>query len=97
MYGILLSALNVVLGFVLRSIVVKFAVFFALFFITTEFVQVLVSSGLLPSASSLNGALGGIPSGVWYFLDLFNFSMGFSALLSAWVTRFIIRRIPVIG
>lgn len=97
MFGIVLSALNAALAWLVRSVLVKFVVFFGLFFITTEFVQVLQSSGLLPSASSLNGVLGGIPAAVWWFLDLFNFSMGFSALLSAWVTRFIIRRIPVIG
>ena len=97
MFGIVLSALNSVLGFVLRSVIAKFFVFFALFFITTEFVQVLSSSGLLPNASSLNSVLNGIPSDVWYFLEVFNFSTGFSALVSAWATRFSIRRIPVIG
>lgn len=97
MFGIVLSALNSVLGFVLRSVIVKFAVFFGLFFITTEFVQVLTASGLLPSAQSLHGLFSGIPSGVWYFLDLFSFAVGFPALLSAWATRFIIRRIPIIG
>lgn len=97
MFGILLSAFNSVLAFVLRSVLVKFVVFFGLFFVTTEFVQVLTSSGLLPSASSLSGVMGGVPAGVWYFLDLFSFSTGFSALISAWVTRFIIRRIPIIG
>jgi hypothetical protein len=97
MFGILVSAFNVALGFIFRSIIVKFVVFFALFFVVTEFVAVLQSSGLLPSAASLNGVMAGIPAGVWYFLDLFNFSMGFSACVSAMATRFIIRRLPVIG
>ena len=97
MYGILLSAFNSVLTFVLRSVLVKFVLFFGLFFVTTEFIQVLSASGLLPSATSLSGVMGGVPSAVWYFLDLFSFSVGFSALLSAWVTRFITRRIPLIG
>ncbi len=95
MFGIVLSALNAALGFVFRSVLVKFVVFFALWFITTEFVGAIGS--LLPNASSLSGALGGIPGGVWYFLDLFNVSAGVPILLSAWATRFIIRRIPVIG
>lgn len=95
MFGIVLSALNVVLGFIFRSVVVKFGVFFGLFFITTEFIAILTS--LLPDSSSLASALGGIPSGVWYFLDLFNVTAGIPLLLSAWATRFIIRRIPVIG
>jgi hypothetical protein len=95
MFGILLSAFNVILGFVFRSLIVKFVMFFALFFVTTEFIQILV--GLLPDGSALSGALGGIPASVWYFLDLFNVSGGIPLLVSAWVTRFIIRRIPVIG
>lgn len=95
MFGIFLSALNVFLGFLLRSVLVKFATFFALFFITTEFISLL--SGLLPDSSALGGALGGIPGDVWYFLDLFNVSYGIPLLLSAWSLRFIIRRIPVVG
>ncbi|EJL85639.1 hypothetical protein PMI16_03419 [Herbaspirillum sp. CF444] len=95
MFGIVLSALNVVLAFVVRSIIVKFVVFFGLFFITTEFIAVI--SNILPTGADLSAALGGLPGDVWYFLDLFNVSAGIPVLLSAWVTRFIIRRIPVIG
>ena len=95
MFGIVLSALNVVLGFVLRSVIVKFVLYFGLFFITTEFIALLTP--MLPDGSALSTALGGIPASVWYFLDLFNVSAGIPILLSAWVTRFIIRRIPIIG
>ncbi len=95
MFGIVLSALNAALAFLVRSILVKFVVYFALFFITTEFIGVI--STLLPTGSDLSGALGGISAEVWYFLDFFNVSAGIPVLLSAWVTRFIIRRIPVIG
>ena len=70
MFGIVLSALNVVLGFVLRSIIVKFVTYFALWFITTEFIAVLQGAGILPTAASLTSALGGIGSSMWYFLDL---------------------------
>lgn len=97
MFGIFLSALNAVLAFLVRSVIVKFALFFGLFFITTEFLQVLVSSGLFPSADGISSSLGSIPAGVWYFLDLFNVSAGIPLVLSAYATRFIIRRIPVIG
>lgn len=97
MYGILLSALNVALGFVIRSIVVKSVLYFGLFFIVTEFIQVLSSAGILPNASSVSSSLGGIPAGVWYFLDLFNVSAGIPIIFSAYVARFIVRRIPVIG
>ena len=95
MFGILLSALYSALGFVLRSVLVKFAAFFALFFVTTEFIQLVVP--LLPGASSLTSAFANQAPGVWFFLDLFKVGFGVSACLSAYVTRFIIRRIPVIG
>lgn len=95
MWVLLLAAVNTILGFIFRSVMVKFVVFFALFFIVTEFISLLTP--LLPNATGLSGSLGGIPSGVWYFLDLFNVTAGIPILLSAYVTRFVIRRIPVIG
>lgn len=95
MFGIVLSALNSVLGWVFRSVLVKFILYFGLYFVTVEFTQILIT--LLPTSNSLNGAFSGITAAVWYFLDLFAFSQGMPLLLSAVVTRFIIRRIPLIG
>lgn len=95
MWPLLLAAVNTLLGFVLRTVVVKFLVYSALFFVVTEFLQFLTP--LLPNSGALSNALGGIPATVWYFLDLFNVTAGIPILLSAFVTRFIIRRIPVIG
>jgi hypothetical protein len=95
MYGILLSAFNAVLAFVFRQLVVKFVVLFALYFIIQEFVSVLLS--FLPNPADMSGALGGIASGTWYFLDLFAFSQGAPLVVTALVYRFLIRRIPLIG
>lgn len=97
MFGILSSALNAFLGFIFKTVIIKFVVFFTLFFVVQELTAVLVSN-LLPSGDGgLTGALGGLSSGMWYFLDLMAFSVGFPMVLSAWVTGFIIRRLPVIG
>jgi len=95
MFGILLSAFYTILGFVLRSVLVKFVLYFALFFVTSEFIQLIVPS--LPGASLLTSAFSAQAPGVWFFLDLFKIGFGVSAVLSASVTRFIIRRLPVIG
>ncbi|GAQ30423.1 DUF2523 domain-containing protein [Ralstonia insidiosa] len=97
MFGILVSAANVALGFFLRSIVAKFFLYFALYFFVTEAVPLLQSAHLFPTAASLAGAFGAIGNDVWYFLDLFAFSYGAPLLVSAYVTRFIIRRLPIIG
>ncbi|MFM2466665.1 DUF2523 family protein [Paraburkholderia sp. RL17-368-BIF-A] len=97
MFGILVSAANVVLGFILRSVIAKFFLYFALYFFVTETVSLLQSSHLLPSAASLAGAFGSVGNDVWYFLDLCAFNYGAPLVLSAYVTRFIIRRLPIIG
>lgn len=100
LFAILMSALRTTLGFVLRSVIVKFVTFFALFFVVKEFVNVLVSGGIYPGAtqaSNLSTALGGIPASVWYWLDLFSASTGISTVISAYATRFIIRRVPLLG
>lgn len=95
MYGILLSALNTIMAFVLRQLVVKFVVLFALFFVIEAFVSAL--GDLIPDPSSLTGALGSLSNGMWWFMDLFAFSQGASLVVTAAVYRFLIRRIPLIG
>ena len=95
MFGIFLSALNSVLGWVFRSFLVKFGVFFALYFITSEFVGLIVQ--LIPNTSSVSGTMSAIGSGTWYFLNVFQVTQGLSLVVSAYATRFVIRRIPVIG
>lgn len=95
MFGILFSAINTALGFIFRSFIVKFVLFFALYFVTSEFVPVLMN--LLPDSSFLTSAFLNIPPSVAYFLHLFMIPTGISMVLSAYVTRFIIRRIPIIG
>lgn len=95
MFGILVSALYTVLGFVVRSLLVKFVLFFAVWFVAVEFLPVLVSH--LPGSSVLLGAWASMPPGVAYLLNLFQVPTGLSMALAALVTRFSIRRIPLIG
>lgn len=95
MFSRVLSALFSALAWVFKSAVIKFVLFFGMFFVVTEFVVVLAP--MLPGASSIQGSLAALPSGVWYWLDLFKAPTGLVMCLSAFVTRFIIRRIPVIG
>ncbi len=95
---LLLSLFSGLLGFVFKGIVAKFFVFFALFYVTTEFIPVVIDlfipSSLMPNFNLLFDS---VPSSVWYFLNLIEFPMGFSLIVSALLTRFIIRRLPVIG
>lgn len=96
MYGILLAALQAAAVFLVRQIVVKGVILFAIFAVVAELTTVLV--GLLPTNDGgLASAFASLPSGAWYFLDLFQVTAGVPLVISAYVTRFIIRRFPVIG
>lgn len=97
MWPFLLGAVNWLLSFVLRGVVVKFLTFTAIFYITTEFISVLQTAGIFPSSAGMNSSLLSLPPAVWYFLDLFAVSQGLPMVLSALVSRFIVRRIPFIG
>ncbi|ENX5420922.1 MULTISPECIES: DUF2523 family protein [Morganellaceae] len=95
MYRLIVSAFNFLLGFVLRTLVIKFVVFSALFLIVSEFVPVILN--LLPASSNLPDLINQLPNSVWYFMNLFAVITGLKIVISAFLTRFIIRRIPIIG
>lgn len=95
MFAIVLSALFSIVGWLFRSILVKFVVMFALFFVATSFVAYLAP--MLPGAGAITAAFASIPAGVWWVLDLFQVPTGLKLVLTAYVTRFAIRRMPIIG
>lgn len=95
MFGLITSALNTLLGFVFRTLVIKFVVFFALYFVVQELVKEMAQ--WLPHSTDLITLFTSLPDSVWYFLNLFLLPQGVGMVLSALLTRFIIRRIPVIG
>lgn len=47
--------------------------------------------------SSAGGVFDAIPDGVIYFAQAFQLPAGLSIIVSAYVIRFLIRRIPIIG
>lgn len=95
MFGIVLSALNVALGFVFRGVVVKFGVMFAAWFVAFELVSALVS--YVPSTSAITTAMSSFPPMLWYLLDLARVDIGIPMVLAAMAARFLIRRIPFVG
>lgn len=95
MFGIILSALNVVLKFVYSFAVIKFVVFVALFVVTTGVTTYVIS--LIPDPGGIRQGIASLGSGVLYFVEFFGLDVGINAVLSAYATRFIIRRIPLMG
>jgi len=95
MFGILVSAFNTLLGFLFRQAVLKFIVFTILLLVVRELFSAL--SSLLPKSTNIQDLFNELPSSVWYFLDLFQAPTGITLCISAYVTKFIIRRLPVVG
>jgi hypothetical protein len=95
MYGILLSALNAVLGFVLRGVIIKFGVMFAAWWIAVELISALVA--YVPSTAAISTAMASFPPLLWYVMDLMRVDIGIPMVLAAMSTRFLIRRIPFVG
>ena len=98
MGGLILRLFSGFLGFVFKGNVAKFFVFFALFFITTEFIPVVIEL-FIPENLRVNfqTLFNNLPSDMWYFLELLKVPFGVTLFISAMLARFIIRRIPVIG
>lgn len=92
------SLLSKLLGFIFKKSVVKFWALGLLYFIVLDFVPTLISwTGADALLNDVFAMFGNIPSGVGYFLSAFNLGFGVKLIVSAYITRFLIRRIPVIG
>ena len=98
MGGWIVTLFSGFLGFVFKRLVAKVFVFFALFFITTEFIPVVIEL-FIPENLRVNfqTLFNNLPSDMWYFLELLKVPFGVTLFISAMLARFIIRRIPVIG
>lgn len=64
----------------------------ALAAILTGFLDVTIGSIM-----NLPSLLGALPNDFLFYFDVFEFDVGIALLLGALITRFLIRRIPVIG
>lgn len=98
MWNVFVSALFRVVSWLLGASTIKWIVGGLLVFGIAPLFDILMS--FLPSwfsSSSIASAGAGIDSGMWYFIDYFNVSYCLSLTMAAYVTRFLIRRIPFIG
>ncbi len=94
MYGIVVAAVNSALVFIFRGVVLKTVLFFGLYYVVSGLIAYV--SAKLPTAD-LDGLFNDMPDFFMYFFQVFEGATGFSMLLSAWILRFMIRRVPVIG
>lgn len=87
-----------IVSWLLREVVVKFTIMTALF-VVLAFLVPKAASLISPwlETSDLSNSFADLSPGIWFFLDFFDLGYGVPLLISAGVTRFLIRRLPVIG
>lgn len=94
MFDRFLSALWAVVTWIFDAGKVKWIVGTGVVYMATAFLELVIS--YIP-AHDLSAAFSLIPPDLYYFLNLFEFDFGFGICMSALVSRFIIRRLPVVG
>lgn len=83
---------------IFRDVVVKFLVFAAVFALVAFLVPKAIGYlGSFINPNGLGSAFSVVSPGVWFFLDFFQLGYGLPLVISAYVSRFLIRRLPVIG
>jgi hypothetical protein len=77
---------------------IKFVGFTFLFSIVSFLISKLTDY-LTPyvGVNGLNSAFLGLTPNTWYFVNIFNLAYGVPLIIGAFVIRFLIRRIPIIG
>ncbi|EEC0439665.1 DUF2523 domain-containing protein [Salmonella enterica] len=95
MFAVILSALNTLLAFVLRRVVIKFVLFGALYWLCTEIPPLLAAH--FPDVTVIQRLFNQLPDSMIYFINYFYLTQGIMALISALFVRFFIRRIPFLG
>lgn len=82
----------------LRAVIIQFLVLSSVVALVVFLVPFAVDKlSAYIGTSALNSAFSNLPAGIWYFVDFFRLDFGIPWVLSAFIARFLIRRLPVIG
>lgn len=87
-----------VVAWFVRGVVVKFLYLTAIFALLAIVIPVGINL-ITPhiGTAGLSSSFSGVSAGVWWWLDFFNLAYGVPLLISAYVARFLVRRLPLVG
>jgi hypothetical protein len=86
------------ISWLFRSVIIQFVVMSVVLVVVSQLMPLVMGyvAGFF-NASGFNGLFAAITPGTWYFLDMFALDIGLPVIISAYVSRFLIRRIPFLG
>lgn len=91
------AILSAALSWVFQVVILKFVIFTGLYLVVTSFVGFLLDKLSVYGPTQLLAAMDGFTPAMWYFFDFTMFTQFFPAMISAYILRFSIRRIPFLG
>jgi hypothetical protein len=97
MFGLLRSAVNYALSFVMQGSIIKFFLFTGLYYIVSELGSLLTQKIDKTGLTSIGSLVSGLPADVLFFMSVFRLEVGLPMIIAAFVVRFAIRRLPIIG
>ena len=97
MFGIVLSALNAILGWIFRGVVIKFEILTALYYVITFIVSEVLSLLDISPVQNLETSINSLGASILFFMGVFKLEVGIPLILGAMLTAFMIRRLPFIG
>lgn len=87
-----------VIKWVFDVVIIKFVVMGALYIVVYELTPLILEQTTSSvSPGGLTTVFSAIPPGVWFFMDFMAIDVGLPLMIVAYVARFLIRRIPLIG
>ena len=94
----MLNLLYLAAAWLVREVVIKAMIIAALFWAMT-YLMPMVISYVSPwiGVSSLNSFFAAVPDGLYWMFYALRFDFGIPLIVSASITKFLIRRIPLIG
>jgi hypothetical protein len=91
------SALSWLMNWIFRTVIIKFVILTVLWEVVAWVGREVLSKLDISPLTDLQSNIGGLPSGILYFCGLFRVDIGLPLVMGAMLTKFLIRRIPIIG
>lgn len=93
MFSLFTSLIN----WLFRASVVKFVIFTAFALVLVPLFEIVMGFVDDIGLGDINGLLSSLPSGLIFYLSLFRLDVGLTLCVAAMLTKFFIRRLPIVG